>query len=587
MRHPIVVIGGGAAGVLAVSALLAEPGLDTEAGIVVVEAEETIGPGLAYGRAAPHHLLNSPAGRMSADAADPDDLLRWAAAQGVALGPLDFAPRPLYGRYLAERFRTLQDAAGGRLRSVRGTAVAVEPAGPVAVGSGVDGPAAAGSGVAGLVADGSDVAGADSAGPVGAGPVTDGPVAAGSVAEGLDAADPGTTGSDGGGPVAAGLVAAGLVATGSGVAGLVADGPVAAGPEIAGPEVAGPEVAGSEVAGSEVAGLAADDSVAHRLAVAEPVADGPVADGPGADRPDGALVRLADGRVIAARHVILAIGNPPPSGRAIVGRAPRTVVDPWAPGALLDTVRDGDRVLVVGSGLTAVDVVTRLARARPRAHFVVTSRRLLMPAAHPLEPRPAVPLEGDASTPGRLLRTVRAAVRATDAPWQSVADGIRPRVNAIWASWSLEQRRRFVEHISRRWEVLRHRMAPSVRAELDALIAEGRLELAAAPTGPMDVAVDCTGSVGVAAAGWSPLVDALGAAGLVRADALGIGLDTAVDGAAIGADGRRSTLISVLGPARRGSQWESTAVPEIREHALGIAARLAAAHPPARPAAPA
>ena len=47
------------------------------------------------------------------------------------------------------------------------------------------------------------------------------------------------------------------------------------------------------------------------------------------------------------------------------------------------------------------------------------------------------------------------------------------------------------------------------------------------------------------------------------------------DGAVRDASGTASAVLSVLGPGRRGSQWESTAIPEIRQHAVALAAGIA------------
>jgi uncharacterized NAD(P)/FAD-binding protein YdhS len=57
-------------------------------------------------------------------------------------------------------------------------------------------------------------------------------------------------------------------------------------------------------------------------------------------------------------------------------------------------------------------------------------------------------------------------------------------------------------------------------------------------------------------------------------DPLGLGVQTASDGAVIDATGRADGRISALGPLRRGELYESTAVPELRAQAAQIAATL-------------
>lgn len=99
--HPhLVICGGGASAVLLVRALQrsGERPLD----VTVVEPRTTAGVGLAYSTPSPSHLLNVPAGRMSADADDANGFVGWllANAPETAWSAKSFAPRHLYGAYL-------------------------------------------------------------------------------------------------------------------------------------------------------------------------------------------------------------------------------------------------------------------------------------------------------------------------------------------------------------------------------------------------------------------------------------------------------------------------------------------------------
>ena len=60
---------------------------------------------------------------------------------------------------------------------------------------------------------------------------------------------------------------------------------------------------------------------------------------------------------------------------------PRFVANPWAPDSLA-AVRRSDSVLIVGTGLTMVDVVTTLARANHQGPIVAVSQRGLLPCEH-------------------------------------------------------------------------------------------------------------------------------------------------------------------------------------------------------------
>ena len=117
----IIIMGGGASGVLlAVHLLRHRPG-----GLIVtlVEKRSELGAGVAYATRHPDHLLNVRASNMSAFPDDPGHFSRWLAARGSDCGPDGFAPRRLYGDYLADLTDPL--FLEGQLRRVRGEAVAL------------------------------------------------------------------------------------------------------------------------------------------------------------------------------------------------------------------------------------------------------------------------------------------------------------------------------------------------------------------------------------------------------------------------------------------------------------------------------
>ncbi len=117
----IIVVGGGASGVLlAVHLLRHRP-----EGLIVtlVERRPELGAGIAYATRHPDHLLNVRASNMSAFPDDPGHFSRWLAARATDCGPDGFAPRRLYGDYLADLTDPL--FLEGQLRRVRGEAVAL------------------------------------------------------------------------------------------------------------------------------------------------------------------------------------------------------------------------------------------------------------------------------------------------------------------------------------------------------------------------------------------------------------------------------------------------------------------------------
>jgi uncharacterized NAD(P)/FAD-binding protein YdhS len=86
--------------------------------------------------------------------------------------------------------------------------------------------------------------------------------------------------------------------------------------------------------------------------------------------------------------------------------------------------------------------------------------------------------------------------------------------------------------------------------------------------------VNCTGPEADFRKKRHPLVVNLLERGLVRPDALGMGIEVSADGAVLDAQGTPSDRIFALGPVRKGGLWETTAVPELRGQAAALKSHL-------------
>ncbi len=327
----------------------------------------------------------------------------------------------------------------------------------------------------------------------------------------------------------------------------------------------------------------------------------------------GAVVATADGRELEADAVVVATGLPA-AGHAW---APSEltdsaffVPDPWAPGAL-DVVRrartaPGD-VLLVGTGLTAVDVTLSLTDADARTDRVVRaiSRNGRLPRRHADELKlAAIP---DVSDWGDDLRSILdaaerhlAAVRRDSGDWRPGADGLRFQISTLWGRLSEDDKRAFVAEHAGAWNVLRHRMPPSSAALVAGLRDAGRLVLGAGsvvgaeplPQGGLRVrvstpdgetsydvgwVVNCTGPRADIRTLGDPFLDDLlrprGGAALAVVATAGMGLRTD-HGRLVDSQGRTDAPVWTLGALRRGELWESTAVPEIRSQALALATSI-------------
>ena len=304
-------------------------------------------------------------------------------------------------------------------------------------------------------------------------------------------------------------------------------------------------------------------------------------------------VLLSDGREIAADIVILATGNlpprPPPSRDGWLYDTALFVPDPWASDAFDGLAKD-EPVVLLGTGLTMVDVALKLAAAGHTGSMQAISRRGYLPLAH--RAGGSWPAFHDPKMPGsprmlmRLLRREAKKAEAEGVPWQRVMDAMRPAVARVWAGWSAAERAQFLRHLRPRWDVHRHRMAPRIAERLEALMRSGQLGVRGGRvkayrrreglvevvlhergTGaehvlPAARVINCTGPRSDMDRLAFPMLADLRRRGLIAPDELGLGIETD-DCAALGSAGHVSPWLYALGPLTRPTWWEVVAVPEI------------------------
>jgi uncharacterized NAD(P)/FAD-binding protein YdhS len=325
---------------------------------------------------------------------------------------------------------------------------------------------------------------------------------------------------------------------------------------------------------------------------------------PNPDRRPGVEIRTAGGRVIGADCVVLALGHQPPqevSGLAGAHGVRRYAADPWGPEPLGDLTGD-EPIALIGSGLTAVDVVVEAQERGHRGPIYAISRHGLIPRRHsPAPPRPHFQLAGPSATARTLLRTVRAEARVCQSEggdWRSVVDGIRPVAQTIWRSLETTERKRFVRHLASHWDAHRHRVAPEIDDLIQARLRDGRLSIIAGrilaservddriiltlqrrgesrtERLPVGLVINCTGPSRDIRQGSSALLRSMLDAGLARPGPLALGLDVDDAGALVRADGTVDDRLYAIGPLLKEHLWETTAVRELRVQAAELAGRL-------------
>jgi len=284
-----------------------------------------------------------------------------------------------------------------------------------------------------------------------------------------------------------------------------------------------------------------------------------------------------DGEAVQCDAVVVALGNSAPTCPDWVAAldASRVIRDPWQQGAL-ERIHDGAHVLCVGTGLTFVDVAITLASRSCRV--TATSRHGLLPTVH----APSNTVNAPAGAPPHSFSTPVDVSRwlRNQPDWRAAFSAIRPETQRIWRGLGDRGQRQFLRHARRYWDVHRHRMAPEVARPLADLTTRGVITIDHSPareraaSTDIDFVVVCTGPDDTDALTRPPLAS-LVAAGQARPGPHGMGIDTDADtGQVVTASGDLVPNLYAIGPLRRGTLWESTAIPEIRSEARRLAALL-------------
>ncbi len=319
----------------------------------------------------------------------------------------------------------------------------------------------------------------------------------------------------------------------------------------------------------------------------------------------GYMVGVAAGSWLRARSVVLALGNLPArrvedQASARPGDAP--VVDAWTLLGRNDPIASTARVLIVGTGLTALDVLLTLDAHGHRGRIVMLSRHGRFPLAH--QPSDRAPIDAPSilsGTPIDVLRTVRRLAHDSQRrglAWQQLIDAIRPQVPRIWQNWTRTEQQQFLRHLAPLWNVHRHRAPQSTLDVRDRLLQSDRLLIATGQvrtiersdgvqlvhyaerhsgrerTIETDLVVDCTGPQRDFRRSKEPLIEALFERGLAMTDPLGMGFAATPDGRLVNA---AAMPLFALGAPLHGMLYETTAVREVRRQAASVAGGVLAA----------
>lgn len=319
-------------------------------------------------------------------------------------------------------------------------------------------------------------------------------------------------------------------------------------------------------------------------------------------RPDGDggfSFALENGERLRAKNVVLCLGvgaaSLPVQTLTKDDETPQRIIGHCWQSGWLSKVKAGDRICILGSGLTMIDQVLTLRGKGHRGPIHVLSRRGLVPHPHISPPlSPADPRLPEGSTEiSRLLQALRKQVK-DGAPWRTVMDGLRPKTQLLWQSLTSEQRSRFLRHALPWWNIHRHRIAPEVHKAFEKLLSDGVLEIHAGYLRSLDEqdegiavlyrrrhtetlkefqvdwVVNCTG-MERAGIGHSRLLETMRDDGVLLLDPFGLGVEVDGQSRLSNAHGQIWPGLFAAGALTAGRFWEITAVPDIRVQAQKIA----------------
>jgi uncharacterized NAD(P)/FAD-binding protein YdhS len=321
------------------------------------------------------------------------------------------------------------------------------------------------------------------------------------------------------------------------------------------------------------------------------------------------VIQTKGGRRIRADIVVLAVGHRPPDDpleKKWKGERTRFIGNPWETPAL-NQISPREPVLLIGGGLTAIDVLLTLNRPDRTSPLFTISPHGLMPKTHlpqPIDAGNVSELLRDWLDPAqsltirRIVSTLRCSIDVaakSGVAWQQVVDALRGTLPTVWQRLAVGERARFLRHVRPFWEVHRHRIAPSVADVMDRMRDEqvlrvmvGLVVAARADEKGVDVTirhrdtsrleelrvawvVNCTGPSVHGPHRTHGFLGPLLKNGTLCNDDLGLGLLTDLSGRAVTMHGDIHPNLLVAGTLRKATLWESTAVPELREQASVVA----------------
>lgn len=317
------------------------------------------------------------------------------------------------------------------------------------------------------------------------------------------------------------------------------------------------------------------------------------------------IVSTSQNGNLTADMVILATGNSIPSLRKPFeshhASHSRIIPNPLEAGSL-SAISSEANVLIVGSGLTALDMLSTLLRRGHQGKITVVSRRGLRPRGHSPEilglktsQKPADPIMKKMSAPipdfiarepvsvrrwCRALRIEIARVEDAGGTWHEPFDEVRDVAWKLWPLLPLAEKKRFLHRLRLFYDIHRFRTPPMNEKMAAEAEQDGRVKYLAANVAQVtaepgsasvqvdfeiagntearhrisfDYVVNCTGLDSGTSSSTNPLLAKLERNGLIRRHETGLGYDVTASCEAINSEGGVQPRLRIIGPPTAGA----------------------------------
>jgi hypothetical protein len=201
----------------------------------------------------------------------------------------------------------------------------------------------------------------------------------------------------------------------------------------------------------------------------------------------------------------------------------------------------------------------------------------------------------------RCIQARIAEAAAAGLPWQAVLDDVPANARKLWDALDETEKRCLLRHLRTFWDSHRYRAAPQVEQAVAAKRADGSLRVLPASlrrvareagriavtlhprlappetllSFSVDTVIVTTGPAHGGVVAGNPVLASLAGAGLLRADALGLGIEVDEQSRVIGADGVAVPRMFVAGPLARARFGELMGLPQVAAQPNAVAEEIA------------